>query len=116
MQWQNTIVDVCFHQTNFCEKLKKFFLTQLDWIYNQIDTNPLTNFYCSLFQVLTSIDDIAAHLDFQNISQHDRRSALIKVRRYSVIKEKFCFFLFRFYQIIRMYLYHMLLGMIIAHY
>ena len=55
-----------------------------------------TNFSSSLFQELTSLDDIAGHLDFQNISRHDHCSVLIKVKlkkkHYSVTKEKCYFF------------------------
>ena len=44
----------------------------------------------SLFQALASIDDIAVHLGFENISRHDSCSALIKVSEdYSMIKEKY---------------------------
>ncbi len=40
MQWQNTVADICTNRTDFCAKLKNFFLTQLNWIYMQIDTYP----------------------------------------------------------------------------
>lgn len=40
MQWQNTVEEICANQTDFCAKLKNFFLTQLDWIYSQIDKHP----------------------------------------------------------------------------
>ncbi|CAF1543263.1 unnamed protein product, partial [Rotaria sordida] len=33
MQWQNTITNICVNRTDFCGKLKNFFLTQLNWIY-----------------------------------------------------------------------------------
>jgi hypothetical protein len=40
MQWQNTVAGVCMNQAAFCAKLKSFFLTQLNWIYTQIDSHP----------------------------------------------------------------------------
>ena len=40
MQWQNTIVEICANRTDFCAKLKNFFLDQLNWIYAQIDEHP----------------------------------------------------------------------------
>ncbi|CAF4724635.1 unnamed protein product, partial [Rotaria sp. Silwood2] len=112
MQWQNTITNICVNRTDFCGKLKNFFLTQLNWIYMQIDTHPNDEYWHQinlllvqlnglidgyqnksrgprkeledplgffLFQVLASIDDIAVHLGFQNISRHDSCSALIKI-------------------------------------
>jgi hypothetical protein len=45
MEWQNIIADVCYHQKHFCEKLKEFFVTQLTWIYHQIDTNPSDEYW-----------------------------------------------------------------------
>jgi len=50
MEWQNIIADVCYHQKQFCEKLKEFFVTQLDWIYNQIDTNPNDEYWHQVYR------------------------------------------------------------------
>jgi hypothetical protein len=49
MQWQNTITDVCINQTDFCAKLKIFFLTQLNWIYVQIDTHPNDEYWHQVY-------------------------------------------------------------------
>jgi len=49
MQWQNTITDICVNQTDFCGKLKKFFLTQLKWIYMQIDTHPNDQYWHQVY-------------------------------------------------------------------
>ena len=40
MQWQNTIADLCTDYKDLCAKVKKFFVTQLNWIYGQIDSHP----------------------------------------------------------------------------
>lgn len=45
MQWHNTVEDICADQADFCTKLKNFFLTQLDWIYSQIDKHPSDEYW-----------------------------------------------------------------------
>jgi hypothetical protein len=49
MQWQNTINDICANQTDFCEKLKNFFLIQLNWIYTQIDSHPNDEYWHQVY-------------------------------------------------------------------
>ena len=50
LQWQNSIHDICFNQTEFCEKLKTFFTIQLDWIYDQINSNPNDEYWHQVFE------------------------------------------------------------------
>lgn len=45
MQWQNTVAGVCNNREVFCAKLKSFFLTQLSWIYTQVDKNPNDDYW-----------------------------------------------------------------------
>ncbi len=49
MQWQNTVADVCNNRAAFCTKLKYFFLTQLNWIYMQIDSHPHDEYWQQVF-------------------------------------------------------------------
>jgi len=49
MQWQNTVAGVCFNQAAFCTKLKNFFLTQLNWIYMQIDKHPNDEYWQQVY-------------------------------------------------------------------
>jgi len=50
MQWTNHINDICADQLDFCTKLKKFFLIQLDWIYTQIDSFPNDEYWHQVFE------------------------------------------------------------------
>ena len=49
MQWQNTINDICASRADFCAKLKNFFLTQLSWIYTQIDSHPNDEYWHQVY-------------------------------------------------------------------
>jgi hypothetical protein len=50
MQWQNNINDICFNQADLCDKLKQFFVIQLDWIYTQIDSYPNDEYWHHVFE------------------------------------------------------------------
>jgi hypothetical protein len=49
MQWQNTVANICINRTAFCTELKNFFLTQLNWIYTQIDTHPNDEYWDQVY-------------------------------------------------------------------
>ncbi len=50
MQWQNEINDMCLNQADLCDKLKQFFVIQLDWIYTQIDSYPNDEYWHHVFE------------------------------------------------------------------
>ncbi|CAF1492156.1 unnamed protein product [Adineta steineri] len=71
MQWQNTINEICFNRTDFCGKLKKFFLIQLNWIYTQIDSHPNDDYWHQINLLLVQLNGLID--GNQNMSRGPRK-------------------------------------------